>query len=253
MLPLFYLKTNIFAPVKTLLMIYETRQQKGLAVVAELLGQVARLHDKNLMQFFERAEYVRPSHILNVITDLAASQLSSVLGMGLKWRLLKKVGHLYSLDKALVADLNGYIDAIGFDRFESQFATWHRAALGMAPIAHVQGWIALMVLSKASEQMNVGEIAEEINAVVRREQIFRDSTLGKPELRLIQQPATTQLLKRFVALGLVGTERHGKFSYHFIADRSRLFFLASLGEQYADWQTAEKPVKKKTTEEILIV
>lgn len=232
----------------------ETRQQKGLAVVSELFGQVARLHDKNVMQFFERAEYVRPSQMLEVVTDLAASQLSSILGAALKWRLLKKVGHLYSLDKGLYSALNGYIDTIGFDRYESDFATWHKAALGMGPLAHVQGWIALQVLAGAKQPMNVGEVAEGINAIVRREKIYRESTLGKPELKLIQQPATTQMLKRFVSLGLVDIERHGKFSYHFICDHSRLLFLASLGDKYADWQTAEKkPSKKKTGEEILIV
>lgn len=231
----------------------KTDQHKGLAVIAELYGLIARLHDKNIMQFFAKSEYVRPSQILEVVTDLAPSQLSSVLGVALKWRLLKKVGHLYALDKLLFADLSAHLDTIGFDRYESQFATWNKAALGMVPLAHVQGWIALKVLASAKEQLSVGDIAEGVNTIVRQEQIFREGTLGKPELKLIQQPATTQLLKRFVSLGLVDTERHGKFSYHFICDRERLYFLAALGDKYAAWETVEKPVKKKSGEEILIV
>lgn len=231
---------------------YTTKQQKGLEVVAALFAQIARLHDKNVMRFFLRADYVRPSQILETVTDLAPSQLSSILGAALKWRLLKKVGHLYSLDKTLYATLSAYLDTLGFDRYESDFATWDKASLGLSAVASVHGWIALMVLSQSKEQMRVSEVAEGINAVIRAEGIMREG-LGKPELRLIQQPATTQLLKRFVSLGLVDYERDGKSSNHFICDRERVFFLASLGEQYAGWELVTKPGKKKISEEILIV
>ena len=234
-------------------MILQTKQQKGLAVVAELFSQVARLHDKNIMRFFQKTDYVRPSQILETVTELAGSKLSTVLGMALKWRLVKKVGHLYSLDKDLLRTLSNYLDTIGFDRYESEFATWHKAARGIAPIASVQGWIALAVLAKGDAQLRVNDVTEGINDAIRAEQIFRRSGLGKPELMLIQQPATTQLLKRFVSLGLVGTEKDGQRRMHFICDQQRLFFLASLGEQYAAWETVSKPSKKKISEEILII
>lgn len=232
-------------------MVIQTKQHEGLAIIAELFAQVARLHDKGVMSFLERAEYVRPSQMLETLTALAGSQLSTILGDAMKWRLVNKLGHLYSLDKQAVIALNTHITVIGFDRYESDYATWNKAARGMSPLASVHGWLALRVLSESKCQIRVNEVTEGVNAIVRTEKIKR-THLGREELALIQQPAMTKLLGALVNLRLVDVEYQANCSYHFLTDRKRLSVIADLGAQYAYFEKYEKPVKKKTSEEILI-